>query len=601
MSMTSGAGGFWRSVRQLPDRTPLRVKLITAVLALVIIALVVIGFAGVWLLRSFMIGQVDANLKNQGYQANAEHVVSSVLGGSAQRYGAGTSISWLSGNGLQQVVLPTNGSGNQYGPGGMPSLGRTEPGPNLDATIQSWLQIHPNQTITVPAQSGDGHWRIIAVPATTSDGTAGLVIIGSDVGYVFTTIADLVRVDLIVSGVVVLVLAVVGATVVRSNLRPLDEIEETAEEIAQGHLDRRVPERDPRTEVGRLGRSINVMLSQIESAFHDRQESEEAAVQSEERMRRFIADASHELRTPLTAIRGFAEYYRQRGGVAGPGPGDRVTGAGETAEEGAAGETAEEGAAGQQQNGVSAASSQARQAAGGGLSPQDLDRIMHRVEGEAARMGVLVEDLLLLARMDQQRPIERKPVDLLVLAADAAQDARMIAPDRQVRLTVEPGAAFLVLGDEVRLRQVVGNLVSNALTHTPDGTEIDVRLSSGLINTPPERPGGPTRAVPAAVLEVADKGQGLTPEQAQRVFERFYRADQARNRKSGGSGLGLAIVSALVTAHGGTASVQSTPGQGATFRVTLPLAPDAGSGPDAEPDGSPGADVADWRSASSRR
>ena len=158
-------------------------------------------------------------------------------------------------------------------------------------------------------------------------------------------------------------LAMVGVAVVRTNLRPLDDIEETAEEIAAGHLDRRVPDRDPRTEVGRLGRSINTMLTQIESAFHDREQSEEAAVQSEERMRRFIADASHELRTPLTAIRGFAEYYRQRGGVATPDEETR-----------------------------------------GSLSPEDLDRIMQRVESEAARMGVLVEDLLLLARLDQQRP-----------------------------------------------------------------------------------------------------------------------------------------------------------------------------------------------------
>jgi two-component system, OmpR family, sensor kinase len=164
----------------------------------------------------------------------------------------------------------------------------------------------------------------------------------------------------------------------------------------------------------------------------------------------------------------------------------------------------------------------------------------------------------------------------------------MIAPGRPVNLTVEPGGAFLVVGDEVRLRQVIGNLMSNALTHTPDGTPIDVRLGSGLMDTAPGDPGRPARAVPAVVLDVADHGEGLTPEQAERVFERFYRADQARNRKSGGSGLGLAIVSALVAAHGGTASVQSSPGQGATFRITLPLAPDAGGledEPEAGPDG----------------
>ena len=364
---------------------------------------------------------------------------------------------------------------------------------------------------------------------------------------------------MIVSLVIMLGLGVVSVAVVRTNLRPLDDIEETAEAIAAGHLDRRVPDRDPRTEVGRLGRSINTMLTQIESAFHAREESEEAAVQSEERMRRFIADASHELRTPLTAIRGFAEYYRQRGGV--------TTGSKED---------------------------------GGSLSPEDLDRIMQRVEAEASRMGVLVEDLLLLARLDQQRPIEHQPVDLLVLAADAVQDTRMIAPDRPVKLTVEPGKAFLVLGDEARLRQVIGNLMTNALTHTPDGTPVDVRLGSGFLGGPPPYRGGPAPSVPAAVLEIADQGPGLTPEQARRVFERFYRADQARNRKSGGgSGLGLAIVSALVAAHGGTATVDSVPGRGATFRVTLPLAPDAaGTG---EPDVAPQEGRADHRSLSHGR
>jgi two-component system OmpR family sensor kinase len=251
-------------------------------------------------------------------------------------------------------------------------------------------------------------------------------------------------------------------------------------------------------------------------------------------MRRFIADASHELRTPLTAIRGFAEYYRQRGGVISPEEGSR-----------------------------------------GSLTAEDLDRIMQRVEGEAARMGVLVEDLLLLARMDQQRPIEHRPVDLLVLAADAVQDTRMIAPGRPVRLDVEPGKAFLVNGDEARLRQVIGNLTSNALKYTPDGSPIDIRLRSGLMPGHAPFPGAPAPPAPAAVLEVADQGPGLTPEQTERVFERFYRADTHRNRNSGGSGLGLAIVSALVAAHGGTATVESEPGRGATFRIALPLAPDA--------------------------
>ena len=565
MSLTSGAGRFWRAAKRLPSRTPLRLKLITALLGLVVIALTVISFTGVYILRNFMIGQVDTTLQSGSRITQVDHNVTGYVLGGQVEYGQGPPCRGLSSGGqLQQIVVPMNtGSGlptgGDAGYGYQPQL-QTESSPDLSGAA-SWLAAHPGQPITVGAESGNARWRIIAdqVQVTTLDGTTvtGLAIDGFDVSYIFTTIADLVRVDLVVSIVVIIVLAIVGVAVVRSNLRPLDDIEETAEDIAAGHLDRRVPDRDPRTEVGRLGRSINAMLTQIESAFHDRQESEEAAVQSEERMRRFIADASHELRTPLTAIRGFAEYYRQRGGVATPDAETR-----------------------------------------GSLSPEDLNRIMQRVESEAARMGVLVEDLLLLARMDQQRPLERRPVDLLVLAADSVQDARMIAPGRPVHLTVEPGGAFLVLGDEVRLRQVVGNLMSNALTHTPDGTAIDVRLSSGFVSGPPPYPGAPAPSVPAAVLEVADRGPGLTPDQARRVFERFYRADQARNRKSGGSGLGLAIVSALVAAHGGTATVDSAPGQGATFRITLPLAPGAGA-PD-EPDAEPGS-MADQETLSSGR
>jgi two-component system OmpR family sensor kinase len=302
-------------------------------------------------------------------------------------------------------------------------------------------------------------------------------------------------------------------------------------------------------------------------------------------MRQFVADASHELRTPLTAIRGFAEYYRQRGGVdttgiagieaartlaraqLGPGAGPG-TDAGP--DSGADARPAEPGGSGERDSG------------GSGLAPAELDRIMRRVEQESSRMGVLVEDMLLLARMDQQRPLEHRTVDLLTLAADAVHDARVVAPSRNINLTVGAGAALLVLGDEVRLRQVIGNLMSNAMAHTPDGTPIDVRIRSGSLDEArgpgrpgPDQPGVPAPARPrsAAVLEVTDYGPGLTREQAERAFERFYRADQART--SGGSGLGLAIVASLVAAHGGAVWVESTPGAGATFRIALPLAPEA--------------------------
>jgi two-component system OmpR family sensor kinase len=555
------------ALRRLAQRTPLRVKLITALLALVALALVVISFISTAVFRGYLLNQADTQLSGLAVSAQAD--LSARLSGApsgSQMPHAFTPNGW--------IVELLDPNGNQLDFGNSQTL--HVPGPQVP-TSPSWLAAHAGKAVTVPALSGNDNWRVIVeseanIPVRTATGTGtenGTLVVGQNLGTLGTDIGYLTGLDVIVGLVIMLGLGVVSVAVVRANLRPLDDIEETAEQIAAGHLNRRVPDRDPRTEVGRLGRSINTMLTQIESAFHAREQSEEAAVASEERMRRFIADASHELRTPLTAIRGFAEYYRQRGGVAVPpaGPADQA-------------------AIPAGREGDSAAP--ARPAGSrDGLSPEDLDRIMRRVEGEAARMGVLVEDLLLLARLDQQRPIEHQPVDLLVLAADAVQDTRMIAPGRPVNLTVEPGGAFLVLGDEVRLRQVIGNLMSNALTHTPDGTPIDIRLGSGLIDSAPSYPGGPARAVPAAILDIADQGDGLTPEQAERVFERFYRADQARNRKSGGSGLGLAIVSALVSAHGGTATVQSSPGQGATFRITLPLAPDAG-GLEDEPD----ADVA---------
>jgi two-component system, OmpR family, sensor kinase len=199
------------------------------------------------------------------------------------------------------------------------------------------------------------------------------------------------------------------------------------------------------------------------------------------------------------------------------------------------------------------------------MTAEELDRIMKRLESEASRMGLLVEDLLQLARLDQQRPLDKRPVDLLTLAADAVQDARLVAADRAIDLDVAPGAAFLVDGDEQRLRQVIGNLVNNALTHTPAGTSVRIAIASGTLKS----------GDPAVVLDVIDDGPGMTAEQAQRAFERFYRADAARNRASGGTGLGLAIVAGLVRAHGGQVSVKTAPGEGADFRVKLPLSPDA--------------------------
>jgi two-component system OmpR family sensor kinase len=449
----------------------------------------------------------------------------------------------------QQLSWANNGFPNFGG------AGSQEPLPRLP-TSADWAKSVHGRLITAPAQSGPTSWRVIGQPAIDPvNGKSVTLIVAIPLGNVDAMTRQLAVFDLIVGGVIVVVLAAVGVAVVRSNLRPLDDIEMTAGQIAKGHLNHRIPERDPRTEIGSLGHSLNAMLSQIETAFHAQEESEQAAHESEERMRRFVADASHELRTPLTTIRGFAEYYRQRGGVSG---GREVR---------------------KDQDQVSRTNGAARVSANDysadGLTPEELDRIMQRLEAEAARMGLLVEDLLQLARLDQQRPLDMTPVDLLMLAADAVQDARIVAPDRSIDLQVAPGAAFLVEGDEQRLRQVIGNLVNNALTYTPPATPVRVKIASGTLTPPAKGSGAPGSAIPAVVLDVEDDGPGMTAEQARRVFERFYRADQARNRTSGGTGLGLAIVAGLVAAHGGTVSVRTAPGQGADFQVKLPLSPDA--------------------------
>src|SRR5690349_20704268 len=545
--MLQGAGawtGRWirrqrRAIRRLSERTPLSVNLITAVLALVTIALGAIGVASVYVLHSYLTTQRDNELTAVFNSAYVDP--GSLVSNPGYLYGVGFQNLYVG------IQLPGSQLAMPYS--GMPDIGKSgQARQSLPAlpTSADWAGISPT-LVTVPAQSGGDTWRVKAatfnyqtVSSTGSTQQAtGILVAGTDLGNIDATVRRIAYFDMIVGGVIVLVMAMVGVAVVRANLRPLDEIEETAEAIADGHLDRRVPERDPRTEIGRLGRSLNSMLSQIEAAFHAREESEEAAHRSEERMRRFIADAGHELRTPLTAIRGFAEYYRQRGGLV---------------------------------------SHWDREVQAGGLTPDDLDRIMQRLEKEAARMGLLVEDLLLLARLDQQRPLARQPIDLLSLAADAVHDARLLAPARTIDLSVQPGAAFLVIGDEPRLRQVIGNLMSNALTHTPDGTPIEVSIGSGTVD--PRVPDSP----PAVTFDVTDHGPGMTPEQAHRVFERFYRTDQARTRATGGSGLGLAIVSALVAAHGGVASVRTAPNKGATFRIALPLDPQAHGGAAADDD-----------------
>lgn len=340
-------------------------------------------------------------------------------------------------------------------------------------------------------------WRAVSVRGPDGE----LITVAVDLSDLQSTLDSLVLLQAAIGGAVLLVLGVVGYWVVHRSLQPLVEVEKTAAAIAGGQLDSRVPQGDPRTEVGQLALALNGMLARIQGAVASSEASAESARISEQRMRRFITDASHELRTPLTTIRGFAELYRQ-------------------------------GAA------------------------RDVEMLMSRIESESRRMGGLVEDLLLLAQLDAQRPLDRNRVDLLALASDAVHDAQLIAASRSIDMSVLDGPGTPeVLGDETRLRQVLGNLVANALQHTPESARVTVRV--GTVGED-------------AVLEVADEGPGMEMVDAQQVFERFYRADSSRTRSSGGTGLGLSIVDSLVRAHGGRVTVRTAPGSGCCFRVTLP-------------------------------
>lgn len=350
-----------------------------------------------------------------------------------------------------------------------------------------------DELVTLPSVDGDQRWRVRASTLSDSDRILVLAVSLADAD---ATVDRLTRVLLLVGGLVVLLTAGAAWAIARIGLHPLRRIEDTAEHIAAGDLTERVPTFRRGTEVGRLAHSLNGMLGQLEAAFA-------ARTTSEARLRRFISDASHELRTPVAAIRGHAEMWRT------------------------------------------------------GIST-DLETVMGRIESESERMGDLVDDMLLLARLDQARPLVRAPVDLLSLAADAVVDAQALQPRRPVTLDAAPGdRPPVVLGDEARLRQVLANLLTNALAHTPTDSpvRVGVRTRGGAVQ-----------------VTVADDGPGMAPEVLAQVFDRFYRADPGRTRSHGGSGLGLSIVRSLVEAHSGTVTVTSDPTRGSTFVVELPLA-----------------------------
>lgn len=369
---------------------------------------------------------------------------------------------------------------------------RPKPLPSVPPIPSSAVDDLMDRVVTVPAVDNSLDYRMLVRRVAGGN----LFVTAAPLTEADAAVARLVRVLVVISAVALAAAAAASWWLIRRGLRPVDRMVDTAAAIAAGDLSRRVPGGDPRTELGRLGHALNEMLHQIEEGIR-------ARAATEARLRRFVADAAHELRTPLTSLRGYAELYRQ------------------------------------------------------GAIPDDagVANAMGRIEAEGGRMARLVDDLLLLARLDQHRALETTPVDVGAMVREAVADFRAVAPDRPI--TEHDDGDAVVQGDRTRLRQIVDNLLANARTHTPPGTTVHVDV---------------TRTATQVEISIVDDGPGISTTDRARVFERFWRADPARTRSKGGAGLGLSIVASLVEAHGGTIDLGGEPGKGTTFTVRLPLA-----------------------------
>jgi len=456
-------------------------RLLIGIISLVLLGLLVADGGTYLTFQKFLLDRLDSQLTNGRIAAVG------VLGGpgpgrdSGGQFPIGTVVELLQPNGTEI------GSPLRYD---FPSS-TSKALPVVPRTIPSGTEQHP-AIVTLAGTGEVVQYRAAIWPEDSFQGNYVLLAIPMD--DVQESLSQLLLLEGLIGLAVLVATALLALIIIRVGLRPLQRMGAVAEDIAAGDLSRRVEPATPDTEIGRLGLALNGMLSQIESAFAERTESEH-------RLRRFIADASHELRTPLTSVRGYAEMLRR----------------------------------------------------GAEKSPADSAVARRRIEEESMRMSVMVDDMLVLARLGQGRPLETRPVDLQAIARDAVADAHAVAPQRQISLKAP--SSVIVTGDDTRLRQALGNLIRNALVHTPPDTPIEVGVAThdGV-----------------ARVTVSDHGPGLRPDDAERVFEPFYRADPSRSRDSGGVGLGLSIVSAVAVAHGGEVRVRETPGGGATFEIELP-------------------------------
>lgn len=468
----------------------LRARLVAVVFALLATGLIVAALATLAALRFFLVARTDTHLD----QLSTAVVAQIDRGGLTP---PGTADGRLAGATGQPFVLL-----RVLSPDGTPMLDLQNP-----AAPSTTIGLRPAEPsagnpdgavhdTVILAQAQPREWR---VRAGWLPDQRGILQVGLPLTDYQQMNRQLIQAEAVTTAIILIAIVLIAWWVISVGTRPLDRMAEVAGAIGAGDLDRRVRPARRNTEIGRLSTALNAMLVQIQTAFRERQTSQE-------RLRRFVADASHELNTPIATIRGYAELFRH-------GAVDR---------------------------------------------PADLAVAMRRIESEATRMGQLVNELLMLAKLDEGRPLERERIDLTHLATEAVADARAIEPGRP--LSVQAAGSIMVSGDELRLRQLLTNLLSNVHRHTPPGTAAEVRLSA---------------IDDHVVIEVADDGPGMSEEDRRRVFERFYRSATSRGRQREGSGIGLAIVASIAQAHGGEADVSSAPGAGTTFTVRLPRSSEA--------------------------
>jgi two-component system, OmpR family, sensor kinase len=569
MDIAARTSSFWRFARKWPAQVPLRYKLIATELALVGIALAVISVTGINYLRSYLLNQqnqqLQAEVNSLLMQTNVQNYIAAELagGGTGQHESTRFAADWLANGRLYPVISPVSGDSDT----GIP---QPVPGPRISTTA-SWLD-DAYEPVIVGAQAGSGRWYVTSTPmavVTPKGPVAGTLIVGIDLSDVYSTLGRLAGTDIFVSVILLLGLLILGLVIIRWSLRPLADLEQTADAVSAGNLDHRMAEPGKRTEFGRAGRSLNRMLGHIEAAARARSSSERAARRSEQRTRNLLADVSHELRTPLTAIRGFAEYYRHRSPARGSAH-ERGRHAGSAISGSADGVEPSHNGAGPQ-------------------LPSDLERIVGRVEEESDRMAELLENMLLLAELGDDGALDGGPVDLLALTEDAVREARVTARHWTINLdssdaVVDDIGALPVAGDKARLRKAIDIMMRNALSHAPEGTAIEVRLVTvgraqiraalsaaeaepetwpGFLAADRDEPAGEPAA---ALLEVTDRGRSLTEEESRYAFDRSCRVGTV------GSGLGLTVVATVVQAHQGAAWVTPQATRGTTYCMAVPLA-----------------------------